>query len=332
MKLFKENIKMISEDSEIDSKLSKIYYNLSDTASLSGYKQFSKEVKKRKLLISDKDVRKWLQKQEVYTLHKQRRLRFPRLKYNSMNIDDFWSIDLMDMQNISRYNNKQRYILAVIDNFSRFAWCATMKNKTSDSVLNAFKKIFKQSNRRPLNIVSDQAKEFVSKQFKTFLDKHSINFYTANDPATKACICERFIRSIKSIIYKYLSFKNTKKYVNVLDDLVSIYNNRKHRSIGRAPIQVDESNILSVWEYMNRNRVQPIFNENKPKFTVGTLVRISYPKKIFEKGYTKQWSNEVFSVQKVILSYPHTYKISELDGTIIKSLFYEDELQEVLIK
>lgn len=122
----------------------------------------------------------------------------------------------MDMQNVSHFNYKQRYILAVIDQFSRFAWCETIPNKTSSSVIKAFEKIFAKTKRRPLNIISDQGKEFVSKQVKKFLRDHSIHFYTANDPATKASMCERFIRSIKSLIYKYFTYNNTKKYVNVL--------------------------------------------------------------------------------------------------------------------
>lgn len=317
---------------EIDEALSRIYYKLSESASLSGYKRLLNEVKKKHLLISNSDVKKWLQKQEVYTLHKQRRLKFPRLKYNSMNIDDVWSIDLMDMQNVSRFNNKQRYILAVIDNFSKYAWCVPMKDKKSDTVLKSFEKIFKNTQRRPLNILSDQGKEFVSRQFKSFLQKHAVNFYTANDPATKASICERFIRSIKSIMYKYFTLKNTNKYVDVLDELVNIYNSRKHRSIGCAPKEVNENNVLSVWQFMNRNRDEKIFNEETPKFRIGAFVRISNPKHSFEKGYTKKWSNEIFSVAKVIRRYPHTYRISSLDGDEINSLFYEDELQEVLLK
>lgn len=328
----KKQLIMMTPETRVDKILSKIYYDLSDNASLSGLIQLKREVKKRKLNISVSEIEKWLKKQEAYTLHKQRKLRFPRLKYNILNIDDVWAIDLMDMQNITRFNYKQRYILAVIDQFSRFAWCIPITNKTSTSVIKAFEKLFKKTKRRPLNILSDQGKEFVSKHVKKFLSDHSINFYTANDPATKASMCERFIRSIKSLIYKYFTNKNTKKYVDVLDRLVNIYNNRKHRSIGRAPIEVNETNILEVWKYMNKHTPRKIFNEQKPKLSVGKLVRISNPKKLFDKGYTKQWSNDIFLVKKVILSYPHTYRISSLDGEEIKSLFYEQELQEVLIK
>lgn len=323
---------MKKSERQIDDILSKIYFKLSDSAFLSGFKQLCKVVKERKLNISEEHIKKWLKRQEVYTLHKQRRLCFPRLKYNYTNIDDLWSIDLMDMQNIARYNYKKRYILAVIDNFSRFAWCVPIKDKTGLSVIAAFEKIFKNTSRRPLNIISDQGKEFVSKNVKAFFKKNSINFYTANDPATKASICERFIRSIKSLIYKYFTHKNTKKYLNVLDGLVHIYNNKKHRSIGRAPIDVKENNVLEVWEYINKNQPAHIFNVKTPKFSVGTHVRISNPKRIFDKGYDKQWSREVFSVQKIIRSYPLTYKVASLDGEELNNKFYEEELQEVRTK
>lgn len=315
---------------KVDKTLSKIYYTLSDSTSLSGYKQLCKEVKKRGLKISENNIRKWLEAQPTYTLHKQRRLRFPRLKYRPINIDDVWSIDLADMQNISTHNNGNRYILAIIDHFSRYAWCVPIKNKTSESVIKAFQTLFKKTKRRPLHILSDRGREFVNKKFMSFLEKHSIKFYTANDVATKASLCERFIRSCKSLIYRYFTFKKTKKYVDVLEQLVDIYNKRKHRSIGCAPADVNETNILSIWEYMTKNTPVKIFNEKRVKFKTGTFVRIANPKLAFDKGYKEQWSNEIFLVDKVILSYPHTYRIRALDGEKIKGLFYEQELQEIV--
>lgn len=325
-KQFKEN-----DEKSVDEILSSIYYNLLNDSPLSGYVQLCEAVVKRGIPISNNIIKRWLKKQDPYTLHKQRKLRFQRLKYNPLNIDDVWSIDLADMQNIARFN-KSRYILTIIDNFSRYAWCVPIKNKESESVIKAFETVFRKTKRRPLNILSDRGREFVSKKFIDFLRKHSIHFYTANDPATKASVCERFIRSIKSLIYKYFTYKNTKKYVDVLDHLVNAYNKRKHRSIGCAPADVNENNVLKVWEFVARNQPKSIFNEKNPKFNVGAYVRVSNPKQVFDKGYEKQWSDEIFSVDKLILSYPHTYRVSALDGEKINSLFYEDELQEVILK
>lgn len=324
----KEKVKI---DGKTDEILSQIYYNISNPSSLSGFTQLYEEVKKQGLSLPETIVKKWIKKQEVYTLHKQRKLKFQRLRYIPSNIDDVWSIDLADMQNISSFNYKNRYILAIIDNFSRYAWCVPIKNKTSESVIKAFEIVFKKTKRRPLNVLSDRGREFVNNKFINFLKKYSINFYTANDPATKASVCERFIRSIKSIIYKYFTYKKTKKYIDVLDKLVDIYNNRKHRSIGRSPVDVNENNILSVWKFMTKNYPKTIFNEKRVKFNVGTFVRISNPKQTFDKGYKKQWSDEIFLVHKVILSYPHTYKLTDLNGELIEGKFYEAELQEVVI-
>lgn len=322
-KQHKENTKK-----SVDEILSSIYYNLLNNSPFSGYVQLCDEVVKQDIPISNIEIKKWLKKQEAYTLHKQRKLRFQRLKYNPLNIDDVWSIDLADMQNISKYN-KNRYILAIVDNFSRYAWCVPIKNKTSNCVIKGFESVFNKTKRRPLNILSDRGREFVSKKFIDFLKEHKIHFYTANDPATKASVCERFIRSIKSLMYRYFTHKKTKKYIDVLDHLVDIYNKRKHRSIGCAPADVNECNVLKVWEFISKKHPKTIFNENKAKFDVGNYVRVSNPKHVFEKGYEKQWSDEIFIIDKVILSHPHTYKISAIDGEKINSLFYENEIQEV---
>lgn len=314
---------------KVDSTLSKLFYSFPHPQSFSSLKQLSEEVKRNKLNISEVDILKWLKKQEVYTLHKQRRLRFPRLKYNMTNIDDLWQIDLMDMQNISNYNRRNKYILAVIDVFSKYGWCVPITNKTSENVIKAFEKIFKNTKRRPTNICSDRGREFVNNKFKTFLSGYSINFYTANDPATKASVCERFIRTIKSLMYKYFTYFKTKKYIDVIDSLVDVYNNRVHRSIGIKPSEVNEFNVLDVWNKVNENKKISVFNPTPPKYSVGTSVRISNPKQIFDKGYEQTWSEEIFLVEKVILSYPHTYKLKDIHGEVLNSLFYEHEIQEI---
>lgn len=329
LKKERNNSRMNSNESEIDEILSKIYYTFPEPLTFSNFKDLSNEVKKQKLNVNEEEISDWLKKQDVHTLHRQRRLKFSRLKYNVSNIDDLWQIDLMDMQNISNFNRKHKYILAVIDTFSKFAWCVPITTKTTDNVIKAFEKIFKGTKRRPINICSDRGREFVSNKFKSFLKKHSINFYTANDPATKASVCERFIRTIKSLMYKYFTHAKTKKYLDVLYPLVDIYNNRIHRTIGMKPSEVNEFNVLRVWNRINKNGTTMVFNSKPVKFTVGTNVRISNPKQTFEKGYEPLWSKEIFLVDKVILSYPHTYRLRDGDGELLTSLFYEHELQKV---
>lgn len=87
---------------------------------------------------------------------------------------------------------------------------------------------------------------------KNFFMLNDILFFTTRDPTTKAAICKRFIRTIKGIIFKYFTFSNSTKYINVLASIMHLYNNRVHSSIGISPSDVDENNVLAVWDYSRK--------------------------------------------------------------------------------
>ena len=108
-------------------------------------------------------------------------------------------------------------------------------------------------------------------------------------------------------------------YFNVLDDIVDKYNNTVHRSIKMKPIDITSD---SYPEYNEDSNV------TKPKFKVGDHVRISKYKNIFAKGYTQNWSEEVFVVSKIKNTVPWTYVVSDLNGEEITGSFYEKELQK----
>lgn len=237
-----------------------------------------------------------------------------------------WQIDLIDIQKLSRYNAGNKFILCVICCLSRYAWCIPIKRKTPAEVIRAFESIFSSTSRRPIKVQSDAGKEFVGKTIQSFFKHNNIIHYVASDPATKACICERFIRTIKSLIYKYFTFSGSKKYVDVLDSLVCIYNNRKHSTIGIPPSNVTDKNVLSVWQYVNRKRVLPI---NTQKFFIGDVVRVANPKTVFEKGYIPKWSEEKFTVDNIIYKSPIVYRLKDSDNCPIKGNFYESEIQKV---
>ena len=108
-------------------------------------------------------------------------------------------------------------------------------------------------------------------------------------------------------------------YFNDLDDIVDKYNNTVHSSIKMKPKDVADDCFV---EYSEET------NEKYPKFKVGDKVRISKYKNIFAKGYTPNWSEEVFVVNKVQNTVPWTYLINDLNGEEIKGSFYEKELQK----
>ena len=135
----------------------------------------------------------------------------------------------------------------------------------------------------------------------------------------KSVVAERFIRTLKNKIYKHMTTIGKNVYFNVLDDIVKKYNNTVHSSIKIKPKDVTDDNFI---EYVEES------NKKDPKFKVGDHVRISKYKNVFAKGYTPNWSKEIFVVNKVQNTVPWTYLINDLNGEEIKGSFYEKELQK----
>lgn len=311
---------------KLTSILSNAYYNPLSTVAFSSCDRLFNHIKKTSS-ASRNDVLDWLRLQPAYTLHKDRRIKFKRNQYNITNIDDLWEMDLIDMQKYSRNNKGNKYILAVIDCFSKYAWCIPIKRKTPDEIIRGFDEIFSSTNRKPIKVQSDKGREFVNKHVKNYFAEKYIQFFTTRDPTTKAAICERFIRTLKGILYKYFTYTKANKYTEALPSLLTMYNNRIHSTIGMTPAGVNENNILKVWQYMQQKRDKA--SRKPPILRVGDIVRVSNPKTVFEKGYKPKWSTEKFSVVKVHRRQPVVYNIKDETGAIIKGNFYESELQKI---
>lgn len=318
-------------EKKLESILFQVYYHHNSPGAYSTADRLYKFIKQNYAIhVTRKIVNEWLQKQHTYTIHKNRRIRFKRNHYNITNIDDLWEMDLIDMQKFSRKNKGNKYILAVIDCFSRFAWCIPIKSKTPGEIVRAFDILFFGTTRRPVKIQSDKGKEFDNKVVKKYLVENGIGFQTTRDPTTKAAMCERFIRTIKGIIFKYFTHTKSTKYTDVIEGLTFVYNNRIHSSIGIPPADVNESNVLKVWSHMQKKREKS--TKKNPKLVVGDYVRIANPKLTFEKGYTPKWSDEVFSIGRVLRRNPVVYNIKDSDGATISANFYENELQKINVQ
>ena len=142
-------------------------------------------------------------------------------------------------------------------------------------------------------------------------------YSTYNDG--KSVVAERFIRALKNKIFKHMTAISKNVYFDVLDDIVNKYNNTVQRTIKMKPIDVTSN---SYAEYDENS------NEKDPKFKVGDHVRISKYKSIFAKGYTPNWSEEVFVVSKIKNTVPCTYVVSDFHGELITGSVYEKELQK----
>ena len=219
------------------------------------------------------------------------------------------------MQLLSKYNKEIRFLLCVIDIFSKYAWVAPLKDKKAITIVKAFQSILKQSNRKPNKIWVDKGSEFYNAYFKKWLRDNDLVMYSTHNER-KSVVTERFIRTLKSKIYKYMTSISKNVYINKLDDIVNEYNNTYHTTIKMMP----KDNT-----YMNTDKE---INNKDPKFKVGYRVRISKYKNIFAKGYMPNWSEEVFVIKKVKNTVPWTYVINDLNGEEIIGTFYEKELQK----
>ena len=133
----------------------------------------------------------------------------------------------------------------------------------------------------------------------------------------KSVVVERFIRTLKNKLYRHMTAINKDVYYDVLDDIVNKYNNTKHSTIKMKPKDVKNGN--------NRVYIDE-YNKKDTRFKVGDRVRISKFKNIFAKGYTPNWSKEVFVINKI--NVPWTYILKDLNGEEILHSFYDRELQK----
>ena len=208
--------------------------------------------------------------------------------------------------------------MCVIDIFSKYAWVVPLKDKKGVSIVNAFQKILKDSNRKPNKIWVDKGSEFYNNSFKKWLKDNDIEMYSTNNEG-KSVVAERFIRTLKTKIYKYMTSVSKNVYIDKLDDIVNEYNNTYHRTIKMKPVDVKDNAYIDFSKEVN---------DKDSKFKVGDHVRISKYKNIFAKGYTPNWSEEVFVIKEVKNTVPWTYVISDLNGEEIIGTFYEKELQK----
>ena len=236
------------------------------------------------------------------------------------------------MQSLSKYNKGIKYLLCTIDLLSKYAWVVPIKDKKGTSIVNAFKKIISEK-RKPNKIWVGKGSEFYNNAFKDFSKINNIEMYSTYNE-TKSVVAERFIRTLKNKIFKHTTAISKNICFNVLDDIVNKYNNTVHRTIKMKPIDITgEFYIKSSKNAFNKDSmeldsIELNSNKKNPKFKFGDHVRISKYKNIFAKGYTPNWSEEVFVINKTKNKVPWTYSISDLNDKEITGSFYEKELQK----
>ncbi len=192
--------------------------------------------------------------------------------------------------------------------------------------------IFRESGRQPLFMNGDAGLEFRNVHFKNLLAKYGVKYFISYG-VVKASIAERFIRTLKSHIWRYFKHFNTWNYIDNLQNFIFAYNHSIHRTIGTAPAKVTLNKSFDVWKRAF-NPIPLIMKARKkrPKFKVGDIVRMSIHKGVFEKGYVGTFKEDFYVISKVKkFTWPFAYKIREFDtGNAVNGIFYEPNLQKII--
>lgn len=260
----------------------------------------------------------------VNELHKPARINFPRRRVIVKGIDDLLQADLVEMIPYHKSNKGFKYILMVINVFSKFVWAFPIKKKTGEEVTAAMSKIIK--NFKPKNIQTDMGKEFYNKSFNTLMSENGINHYSTFS-TLKSSVVERVNRTIKNLMWKEFSYQGNYKWLDLLPKIVAKYNNTKHSTTNYKPVEVNKRNEKEILR--NVYTFHKVIDPHNPKFKLGDMVRISKYRHVFHKGYFPNWSNEIFQIAKVQTTSPRTYILQDENKELIKGGFYEAELQKV---
>ena len=306
-------------------ELKKIYYDPSHPAGYSSSMNLYKHVKKILPHITVADVETWLSKQRSHFLNKQVR-KFARRPVLVRGVQHQYQADLMDFKPLKNYNNRQRYLLTVIDCFSRKACAIPLTSKKGKSVLRGLRKAFHKMG-FPKKLQTDQGKEFWNEHVTSYLRKKNIaHFFTRQE--LKAQMVERFNRTLRDKIAKHIFATDSFSFVKVVPDLVEGYNNKTHSSLKRfSPNQVNRGNEKTVRRILYGSYFQK--NKKAHRYDIGDKVR-PIIKRPYHRKMQKQFEEEIYIITDTIESHPPTYHIKKAsNNTAVEGAFYEKQLQLV---
>lgn len=308
--------------------LSKLYGNPQKVGSLGGIQRLYNAVKKDgKYKITLKQLKKWLQSSDTYTLHKLPKRKFKRNRVIVGDIGQQWSMDIAQMDLLRKENKNYRYFLLAIDVFSKFVKTAPLKTKSGPEVAAAFKKMLPKKKGIPRSLHTDRGTEFTGATFQKLLKERRIkHFFTNNE--LKSMVAERAIKTIKLKLYQYFTESRRLNWIDHLADITETYNETRHRSIGMSPVEVTPSKTAQVWEKLYPS--QPLEEPEPFKFDINDKVRISFTKSPFERAYNYFWTGEIFIVtEKYHKEGIAKYRLKDWNNETVEGSFYGEELQKV---
>lgn len=269
---------------------------------------------------------------EAIEIHAPVRKNFPKRKIITLGIDDLWAADLIIMSNYEKENDGYKYMLNVIDTFSKYVWSKPLKKKDGKNVSKSFEEIIKDAlkidHKSPNLLHTDKGLEFKNKEFFAIMKKYKIKLYhTENEE--KSSIIERYNRTQNEKMKVQFEINKNFRWIDILPNIVKEYNNSVHSTINMKPKDVSKEKERELLETVFKYVPPPIVK--KSKFKINDRVRIVNKKETFSSKYKNNWSKEIFVISKINNTLPVTYSIRDLNDEEIIGNFYDFELKRTKI-
>ena len=283
--------------------------------------------------VKSKKVAKVLSKSDVYTTFREFKKPSKTPPIRTYGPNYLWEADLMFFTHpdFASSNEGFFYILAFIDTFTKAAGIMKLKTKDTKIVTEMMKKKFDNGD-KPKYLRVDAGGEFLSHTFTQMCAKHNVKVYIAQEPI-KCAFIERFNRTFKRILVQLMEHHNSVRWVDFIEPAISIYQSRKHSSIGMSPDEAeDEENHAAIYEkllrkYTKDDRIKYIKNKKLPKFRKGDIVKIFKKKGIFTRGFNQSVTKEYFTIYHIDRRLSKDrYYLKDLTGERIIGSFYSEYL------
>lgn len=280
-------------------------------------------------------------------VHKPFRHRYPRAGVYFDHQNETFCMDLVDMSAFADKNDGAKWMLLIVDGFTRYAYGRALTSKEGGVVFSALEDILKEASHRrhnngqgavvvtPEDLYLDEGREFDNKWFRNWCKATGATMYHTHGEQ-KCSIIERFNRTLKTEMWRRFTEKNTRKWIDMLPELLSWYNHKKHSTLKMSPEEASlPANKAKVALRVSdpSGGKPPAIDNRVAAFKLGDKVRIARVRGIFEKKYLPGWSTEIFTVTTIIrpdnIDDPLMYGLTDWRGEEIRGGFYAQEMQKV---
>ena len=281
--------------------------------------------------VKSKKIARVLSKSDTYTTFREFKKPGKTPPIRTYGPNYLWEADLMFFTHpdFASSNEGFLYILAFIDTFTKQVGMIKLKKKDTQIVTQKMKHRFDNGD-KPKYLRVDAGGEFLSHTFTQMCAKHNVKLYIAQEPI-KCAFIERFNRTFKRILVQLMEYHNSIRWMDFIEQALSIYHSRKHSSIGMSPEEAeDEENHAHIYDkllrkYTEDNRKKIIKNKKPTKFRKGQIVKLFKKKGIFTRGFNPSVTKEYFTIYHIDrrLSKDRYYLKDLMDDKVIGSFYSE---------